>query len=480
MRGHDELGGEPQVGGQLLGEAAGIFAGVVRGHALVGKQVGVAPHGLAVGAPEDVERPARQLLAGVPLALAEVQEAALAVLVAQLVGQAGGVGALRGAQGIGVPFGGIAVAHRHKGGLAAHGQAHVTGGQLFIDGFAQGQDVGPLLVGVGLGDAGGFVQPGDHHVVGKFDLGFIHAAFDGRGAGRLGRASQRDVAFASEQARGGIQADPACAGQEHFAPGVQVGEVHRGAAGAVQGLYVGGELDQVARHKARRQAAVAQQLHQQPAGVAAGAAGLLKCFFGRLHAGLHADQVLDVALDLLVDGDQEVVGGLLLQVQLVQVGLHQRGGGLGDQVGRELFLQRGAVLEREVLGLGLQEIVEGVVHRHFDDQIDRDLELGGFGGEHQAGLVVGKRVLLPVDEVLSGFYLERVRDDVAAAVGCWAQANHLGAEVDRAVVLVVRNVVQCGMDGHVSVSWRLQNRVRSCESPGGCGNAVTYPHTSKS
>jgi hypothetical protein len=78
---------------------------------------------------------------------------------------------------------------------------------------------------------------------------------------------------------------------------VQVGEVDLGAAGAVQRLDVGLQLDQVARHEARRQPQVAQQLHQQPAGIAAGAADALRQrLLGRLHAGFHADQVVDVSL----------------------------------------------------------------------------------------------------------------------------------------------------------------------------------------
>ena len=81
------------------------------------------------------------------------------------------------------------------------------------------------------------------------------------------------MAFAGQQARGRVEADPAGAGQVDLAPGVQVGEVDLGAAGAVERLHVGLELDQVAGDEARRQAQVAQQLHQQPAGVAAGAAG---------------------------------------------------------------------------------------------------------------------------------------------------------------------------------------------------------------
>jgi hypothetical protein len=65
---------------------------------------------------------------------------------------------------------------------------------------------------------------------------------------------------------------------------------------------------------------------------------------------------------------------------LVQVGLDQRRGRLGDQVGRQLLLELGRVGEREFLGLGLQEEVERVVDRHLGHQVDRDLELGGLLG----------------------------------------------------------------------------------------------------
>ena len=80
-----------------MDEALRIFVGVAMRLALVGEERGISPARLAVGAPGDGERPARQLLAGVPLALAEVQEAALAVFVAQLADQLGREAALGGA-----------------------------------------------------------------------------------------------------------------------------------------------------------------------------------------------------------------------------------------------------------------------------------------------------------------------------------------------------------------------------------------------
>jgi hypothetical protein len=75
------------------------------------------------------------------------------------------------------------------------------------------------------------------HLVAELDLALRRPPpLDRRGAGGLGRAGQRDVALAGQQARGGVEPDPAGAGQVDLAPGVQVGEVDLGAAGAVERL----------------------------------------------------------------------------------------------------------------------------------------------------------------------------------------------------------------------------------------------------
>ena len=441
--------GNAQLAREVAHKTFSVGTGVVRGITLVGKQRGVLPRGLAVGAPADRQRPARQLLARVPLALAKVQKAALAVFGTQLVREFGGKAAFGGAQRIGVPLGRIAVAHGHKGGLAAHGQAHIARHQVGVHLLAQGQHGLPLVFGVGLGHAGRFVDARHAHLVAEVHLGLVHAALNRCGARGLRCAGQRDVALARHQAAGGIQADPARAGQVNLAPGVQVGEVVVGAAGAIQRLHVGGQLDQVARHKPCRQPQVAQQLHQQPARVAARAAGFLQRLLGRLHAGLQADQVANVLRHLLVQLDQKVDGALLAAVDLVQVRLHQRRHRLGGQVGGQLLLYLAAVLEGDVLGLGLQEEVEGVVHRHLHHQVHRDLELARLLREDQPRLVVGKRVLLPVDEVLCGLDFERVRNHIAAAMGRRPQSDGLRPEADQPVVLVVRDVVERGVDRHM-------------------------------
>ena len=57
------------------------------------------------------------------------------------------------------------------------------------------------------------------------------------------------MTFSGEQARGGVQSDPAGAGDIGFAPGVQVGEIGAGSGRAVERFFIGGELDQITRYK---------------------------------------------------------------------------------------------------------------------------------------------------------------------------------------------------------------------------------------
>ena len=70
-----------------------------------------------------------------------------------------------------------------------------------------------------------------------------YATDDRGGVTVMRRCGERDMAFAGQQARGWIEADPARAGQVDLAPGVQVGEVVIGARRPVERDEVGLELD---------------------------------------------------------------------------------------------------------------------------------------------------------------------------------------------------------------------------------------------
>ena len=126
------------------------------------------------------------------------------------------------------------------------------------------------------------------------------------------------MTFAREQTGSGIKSDPAPAGQINFRPGVEISEIFFRTTRAVERFYVGLELDQVAADEPRREAEVPHKLHLQPSGVATRTAHLRERFLRRLHAGLHADGVFDVLPKPLVDGNEEIVRGLLLAVRQLQ------------------------------------------------------------------------------------------------------------------------------------------------------------------
>ena len=69
-------------------------------------------------------------------------------------------------------------------------------------------------------------------------------------------------------------------------------------------------------------------------------------------------------------------------------------------------------------------------------------------GKYQTSLVIGKRVLLPVDEMIRRLYAKAVRQNSAAAVRCWTQAYNLGAQLNRPIVFVMCNVMQCDVNRH--------------------------------
>ena len=145
------VGRNAQLDCQRARESFGIVGAVMRRVALIGEKRRVGPNFLFVGAPVNVQRPTRELLAWVPLALPKMQETALTVLIAELFDQLGGKAPFSGAKRIGIPFGGVPVTDCHKGGFTAHGQAHVAQCQFFVNRRAERHYVSPLFRCVGLG-----------------------------------------------------------------------------------------------------------------------------------------------------------------------------------------------------------------------------------------------------------------------------------------------------------------------------------------
>ena len=132
---------------QELARVIGGDAVVVR---FLRNQLVRAPQILAVAPPVQAERPARQLLAGVPLALPVVQQAARREARTQPLNQLRRELALRRTGGGRVPLGRIGIVHRDERRLAADRDANVVGNQLLLDAAAECVDGAPLLLAVRL------------------------------------------------------------------------------------------------------------------------------------------------------------------------------------------------------------------------------------------------------------------------------------------------------------------------------------------
>ena len=225
---------DAQSGGQPLAEARGVPGVEAVLAALVGEPAIILPQRLPVAAPVAAEGPARERLAGVPLALAVLKEAARRERRLEAREQDAGALSLVRSEGRRVPLGPLHVVDRDERGLTTHREAHVQRLDLAVDGAPERADLGPLLLGVRLGHARVFEHARDLVAVDERHLALVGEAGQRRGAHRIGRARERDVTLAGEQARGGVEPDPARARHVHFGPGVQIGEVLLRTGGAVE------------------------------------------------------------------------------------------------------------------------------------------------------------------------------------------------------------------------------------------------------
>ena len=366
---------------------------------------------------------------------------------------------LLGAERQRVPFRPVHVVDRHEGRLAAHGEAHVVFADIALDRFTHFEQRGPLLLGVGLGGARRLAHARNRHFVLELDLGLLDGPLDRGCARRLGRAGERDVALAGQEARGRVEPDPAGARQVDLAPGMEIGEIVRRPVGALERLFVGHELDQVARRESRGEAQVAHDHDQKPAGVAARPLGAGEGLLAALHAGLHADDVADLALQAGVQADDEIDGALFLAVDRGEPGRQFRPQRFQLAERRDLFGERGVVGEGPGLGRGFEEEVERIDDRHVGHQVDRDLEQVGLLGKYQPGEVISLRILLPVDEMLGRGDLQRIGNDGCPAVRGRTQTHDLRPQLDGPVISVGRPMMQRDVDAHDGLLFRSEDRL---------------------
>src|SRR5439155_3168872 len=212
-------------------------------------------------------------------------------------------------------------------------------------------------------------------------------------------------------------------------------------------------------------------LAKQPRRIAARTIAERECFLGRPHSRFEADQVLDIAPEALVDGDQKInraraeVWGLgsgvrsqkyvvrgQLELHITKDILESRREGSLQLKRLKLVAEQRVVLEREPIGLGLEVKIERVQHGHLGHEVHFDEEFAGLFQEHQPRKIIRLRILLPVDVMLGRPDAQRVAQDACARVRRGTQPDNLRAKRDQAVVAVVGTVVQGDVNGHGDIS----------------------------
>src|SRR5580692_11079634 len=184
-----------------------------------------------------------------------------------------------------------------------------------------------------------------------------------------------------------------------------------------------------------------EDLDQQPGGVAARSGAGGQRLFRRQNARLHADDIMNLFLQLGVEVDQEVDRRVRLAWNLLEIGCEQWPGLHRLKIGRKLTLQAIGILKRKAEGIGLDEEIEGIDHGHLRREVDLYFELSDLLREDVTRQPVALWILLPVHKMVRRRDLERIAQDRRARVRRWAQPNGLRAEVDRTVVFVVRDVM---------------------------------------
>src|SRR5262245_12608460 len=169
----------------------------------------MAPDRLAVGAPKTVKRPTWELLARIPFALAEMDQALRPVALAQTMIETSGQPALVRSQRCSVPFFAVGIIDGYKRRLAAHRQSHVAGHEIGVDMVAELIDGPPFFIGIRLCDPGCLPDTPNCHFVRELHLALVYGTGNRSGGSRLWRAGKWQMTFACKQPGRRIETDPA-------------------------------------------------------------------------------------------------------------------------------------------------------------------------------------------------------------------------------------------------------------------------------
>ena len=309
------------------------------------------------------------------------------------------------ADGVGIPFARFEIVDRDEGRLAAHGQTDVVGDERSVDLLPERVERLPRLFREGFGDPRMLGDALDAHVEREIDIGEARDSRNRSGVAIVRGGGQRNVAFAGEQARGRVEADPAGARKIDLRPGVKVGEIAVRARRPVQRDEIRLELNQIAGDEASGKAKMAKDLHHEPARIAARARAALESLLRALHPRLHANEVFDLLGKVAIEVDHEVHGALRRTVDSVEPSLQPRSRRVGRSVDDQVRPQVLSVLERPDFRAFFDEEIEGIVDRHVGDDVDLDPQFVDQIRKSVAREPVAVRVLLKVHEMIGAAQL---------------------------------------------------------------------------
>src|SRR5574343_1536578 len=88
------------------------------------------------------------------------------------------------------------------------------------------------------------------------------------------------------------------------------------------------------------------------------------------------------------------------------------------------------------------------MHGHFGHEIHLDTKLGGLLRKDHTCQIIRLRILLPVDEMLTGHNAHGVAENASTRMRARPQANDLWPQINGTIIAIVGNVIEGDVDRH--------------------------------
>ena len=158
-------------------------------------EIDILPNGDAVDAPGAAQRPTRQRLAWIPLALSVVEHCAGRHSLAEALDQGQAARSLDWSESVDMPLRALGLVEADERRLSSHGQAHILCFQVRVDTMRHLFDLQPSFLGERLGRQGFVIQPANGNGIAELNAARLDCTLDRRGPGGARRTDERDVTF---------------------------------------------------------------------------------------------------------------------------------------------------------------------------------------------------------------------------------------------------------------------------------------------